>query len=641
MSRRTWPNPAGPTGRPIGLVNFINAPETGNEIWIHETPLPVGTFGRFVEFLSNHRLSNGQVTTIPTLSSSDMAKFMKPYNDWAPAPYNNSRIRGDAALTRFSMCFTGLPDMLGMDAIFSGGGLPEITQIDFELEICRQRLWTGMVPLSDRRWAEKKLDSPENIDLAVEHLLKTCDMVYFSLPATSRKMRLAYNKGYDVFAHFDTVLDAYYATTLNTPRPSPVPRLADLWAEFFFSHVKFITNRIHTWAASHVDRIAEALLHRLLTAPTVPGATRITPEQDALFKQFHNLCHTIRRLDETILFPLVGFKNTLPHWRHATSPPIVNWSEYIRSHGATPLGGNYPPDVQQRDEVYHQRVANLVRQEMTRARTATNIGAENVGATAVRAAYAQGRRELRGEAEPVREEMWIGALRRSMEPQGEGRPPLYTKWGFVAYRLWYGHSDEQWATFLRKFEADVNNWGAGVAGAEAVKEKMEIRWVDGRVHGIAEGDIEGARKHFTTLHENEGAGLHGLNAPAFLVADQSCIDLTIHDYALPGQTLIDEADTTPFILVGRKEGDGSGREARGFEGTVRVLVSVLLDDVWPCLWWRHVDVEDMWNLATWHPLCVYVGPVVQSQVEGWHRFQGVRDELVKKADEWQRQGRLN
>jgi hypothetical protein len=49
--------------------------------------------------------------------------------------------------------------------------------------------------------------------------------------------------------------------------------------------------------------------------------------------------------DETILFPLVGFKNTLPYWRHATSPPIVNWPEYIRSHGATPLGGNYPADV--------------------------------------------------------------------------------------------------------------------------------------------------------------------------------------------------------------------------------------------------------------------------------------------------------
>jgi hypothetical protein len=654
MSRRAWINPDGPTGRPIGLVNPISKPETGKEIWIHETPLPIGTLGRFVEFLSNHRLSNGQMTTIPTLSPSDMTKFMKPYNDWAPAPYNNNHIPSDSAMNRFGMCFTGFADMLDFEAIFSGGGFSEPTKIEFELEICRQRLWAGMVPLSDRRWAEKKLDSPENIDLAVEHLLKTCDMVYFSLPETSRNVRRAYNKGYDIFVHFDTVLDAFYATTLNTPRPSPVPRLADLWAEFFFSHVKFITNRIHTWAASRVDRLADAMVHRIQTAPTLPGATRMSPEQDALVTQFERLSHIIRRIDETILFPLVGFKNTLPHWRHAASPPIVNWPQYIQSHGATPLGGNYPVDIQQRVEVYYQRVANLVRQEITR-RAARNIDTPiapgNVGTFSgegvaepmrdVIAAYAQGRRELRGEAEPVREEMWIGALRRSMESQTDGRPPMYTKWGFVAYRLWYGHSDEQWATFLRKFEADVNNWGAGVAGAEAVKEKLEIRWVDGRDVGIAEGDVEGARKHFKTLHENQGAGLHGLNAPAFLVADQSCIDSNIYDFALPGQTFIDEADLSPFILVGTKEVAGSGRETRGFEGTVRVLGSVLLDDVWPSLWWRHVNVEDMWNLATWHPLCVYLGPVVQSQVVGWDQFERVRDELLKKADEWQRQGRVN
>lgn len=647
MSRREWLNPDGPTGRPIGLVNPINAPETGNEIWIHETPLPAGTLGRFVEFLGHHRLSNGQATTLPTLPPSDVAKFMKPYNDWAPAPHNNCRLRGDSALNRFSMGFIGFPDMLDIEAIFSGGSFSGPTKIDFELEICRQRLWTGMVPISDRRWAEKKLDSPENIDLAVEHVLKACDMVYFSQPATSRTVRRAYNKGYDVFVHFDTVLDAHYATTPNTPRPSPAPRLADLWADFFFAHIHFITNRIHTWAASHLDRITNATMHKLQTTPTIPNANRMSPEQDALLSQFERLSHITRRIDETILFPLVGFKNTLPHWRHATSPPMVHWPEYIRSHGATPLGGNYPVDVQQRDAVYHSRVANLVRQEMTAARSGDASGgafsAEAVAGPArrVRAAYAQGRRELRGEAEPVREEMWIGALRRSMESSGEGRPPMHTRWGFVAYRLWYGHSDEQWAAFLGKFGADVRNWGAGVAGAEAVRGKMEIRWVDGRDCGIAEGDVEGARKHFNTLHENQGAGLDGLNAPAFLVADQNCIESYIHDFALPGQTLIDEADLGPFILVGGKEVGRSGRPTRGFDGTVKVLGSVLLDDVWPCLWWRHVDVQAMWNLATWHPSCVYVGPVVQSQVGGWGQFRGLKDELMRKADEWQRQGRLN
>ncbi|KAH6842482.1 hypothetical protein B0I37DRAFT_382030 [Chaetomium sp. MPI-CAGE-AT-0009] len=631
LFRRAWIHPDGPTGRPIGRVNPIDEPKTGREVSKLELPLPAGTLAGFLDFLLNHRLANGEVATIPALSSPDFAKLLMPYNDWAPAPYNNNPIPSDSAMNRFSLRFTPMPDM---EALFSGGDFSLPTEIDFELETCLQRLWAGMVPFSDRRWAEKKLDSPENIDVAVEHLLTTCDMVYFSLPENSRRMRHAYNKAYDGFKHFDTVLDAYYASTPNTPRPSPIPRVADLWADFFFSHVKFITNRIHTWAASRVDRITDALHQRLHTAPTLPGAARPSPEQDALFKQFQRLTHTIRRLDETILLPLVGFKNTLPRWRHATSPPVVNWPAYIRGHGATPLAGNYPADIQQRDEAYYQRVARLVREESTRAGAdgagrggAGPFSAERFAAPCqgVRAAYALGRRDLRGEPQPVGEEL----------------PPRFRSWGFVAYRLWYGHSEEEWATFLRKFEANVGNWGAGVAGAEAVKGKMEIRWVDGRDYGIAEGDVEGARKHFKRLHENEEAGLRGLNAPAFLVADRSSIDSHIHERVLPGQTLVDEADMGPFILVGRKEVDRPDRETRGFDGTVRVLGSVLLDDVWACLSLRNVDVEDMWNLATWHPSGVYVGPVVRSQVDGWDQFRGVRDSLLTKAHEWQRQGRLN
>jgi hypothetical protein len=391
------------------MVNAITLPETGKEIWVHETPLPVGTLGRFAEFLSNHKLSNGQTTTVPTLPPSDVAKIMKPYNDWAPAPYNNNRNRADSAMNQFAMCFTGFADLFNFEALFSRGGFTEPAKIDFELEICKQRLWIGMVPLSDRRWAEKKLDSPENIDLAVEYLLTTCDMIHFNLPGNSRTARQAYNKAYDIFVHFDTVLAAHYA---NTPRLSPAPHLADLWADFFFTHIKFITNRLHTWAATHLTRITNTLAHRLQAAPTHPGGNpnHPSPKQAALLQQFERLTVITRRLDQAILFPLVGFKTTLPHWRPAASPPIVNWPAYLGSHGATPLGGNYPPDIVQRDAAYYQRLANLVRRELTRVfdgapeRTRVVAGgafsSEGVAApmAGVRAAYAQGRRELRGEA---------------------------------------------------------------------------------------------------------------------------------------------------------------------------------------------------------------------------------------------------
>ncbi len=84
------------------------------------------------------------------------------------------------------------------------------------------------------------------------------------------------------------------------------------------------------------------------------------------------------------------------------------------------------------------------------------------------------------------------------------------------------------SSLLRGVEADVvGNWGEGVAGAEAVKDKVEIRWIDGR-------------EHFKTLRENgRGTGLQGLNTPpAFLVADQNCIEAYIRWRAYSCQRLL-------------------------------------------------------------------------------------------------------
>ncbi|KAK4441975.1 hypothetical protein QBC34DRAFT_314059 [Podospora aff. communis PSN243] len=664
VTRRSWPNPEAPSGRPIGLVNAINAPDVDDNIWTHETPLPMEMFPRFTEFLITHKLPNGQETTVPTLSSTDLQKFMTPYNQWAPAPYNTSTLRGDAAVTRFSTCLSGLPDMDDLQSIMRGAARASDieSKIDPELNFCKQRIWSGTPPICARRWAEKCLDAPENLDLAVEYILRTCDMVHFSMPTPARKLRAAYNRAHDVLSRFDAILDAHYAATA-TPRPSPVARVADLWADYFFTHVQLITHRLHTWAFSHLEELTSSLLSRIQAAPTAPGASRVSPQQDALLSQFERLTRITQRIDMALLFPLVGLKNALPRWRGVTSPPIVNWGAYIRSHGATPLEGNYPVDITQRDEVFFQRQARLVREELG-SRQGTMQGGSGDGgngewqgsgvvasAMRVRNAHAKGRRELRGEGvgREVEEEVWVRGLKRLLgRGVGEGRAERagarggYERWGFVAYRVWYGHSEEEWEMFVRRFEADVKNWGEGVAGVEGLKEKMEIRWLDGREHAIAEGDVAGVRKHFAKLSEDKSGELRGLVSPAFLVADKSSIDSYLQEAKLPGQTLVDEADLGPFILVGEDHFEAQTRQARaGFDGTVRVLGSMLVDDVWPMMWWTQVSLETIWDLATLHPSCVYVGLLVQSQIEGWKKFQGVRDAVVKKAWQWKRDGRLN
>lgn len=74
---------------------------------------------------------------------------------------------------------------------------------------------------------------------------------------------------------------------------------------------------------------------------------------------------------------------------------------------------------------------------------------------------------------------------------GQSPGPL----GFKIYRLSYGQSDEQWAAFVRKLEADLADWGDGVAGAEDIRELLKVHWLDGKELGIAEGDIEAAKEY--------------------------------------------------------------------------------------------------------------------------------------------------
>ena len=68
------------------------------------------------------------------------------------------------------------------------------------------------------------------------------------------------------------------------------------------------------------------------------------------------------------------------------------------------------------------------------------------------------------------------------------------KFGFVVYRISYKDPNEQWIEFLAKLEAGLDSGWEGVVGAEAVKAKATLEWIDGREHNIAGGDMDGVRK---------------------------------------------------------------------------------------------------------------------------------------------------
>ena len=54
------------------------------------------------------------------------------------------------------------------------------------------------------------------------------------------------------------------------------------------------------------------------------------------------------------------------------------------------------------------------------------------------------------------------------------------KFGFVIYRLSYGESDGEWKAFLEKLKSGLGSGWEGVLGAEKIRGKARLHWVDGR-----------------------------------------------------------------------------------------------------------------------------------------------------------------
>lgn len=68
----------------------------------------------------------------------------------------------------------------------------------------------------------------------------------------------------------------------------------------------------------------------------------------------------------------------------------------------------------------------------------------------------------------------------------------------MIYRLTHQQSNEEWLSFLHELGADLANWGDGVDGVNDIRTLLKLHWVDGKDVGIADDDVEAARRFVTT-----------------------------------------------------------------------------------------------------------------------------------------------
>ncbi|KAI0456021.1 hypothetical protein F5B21DRAFT_502772 [Xylaria acuta] len=124
--------------------------------------------------MSNAPLPTGEVVSQP-LDEEEWFLITRAYSDWAPPPFNAEEV---APIDR-------------INHLVGSNEEPDRMQIiSRELQAMKARLWEGIMPLSARRWREKKLYDPNNFSAACRFLSMAINVFsYLNLGVVQATMR--------------------------------------------------------------------------------------------------------------------------------------------------------------------------------------------------------------------------------------------------------------------------------------------------------------------------------------------------------------------------------------------------------------------------------------------------------------------
>lgn len=408
--------------------------------------------GRFIEFALSGISPTGNTTKLPLLPFELVNEYlMAPYANWAPGPHD---------------MYNTSPFNHAMIRIGSHEDGDRLMLLEKGVHAMKSRLWEGILPMTENRWRQKKLDDPDYHHLAVRHLGQVIEVfAYLQHPRILTMLTETYRLIYAHFADFDRVVNA-----LPQRAGQPPIGLAELWKEFLTAHYTAITTYAHSWILSKLSTLRSRDDDLILAINPPDGS--ILPSQMTILNRVQDLGEIALRADYTIF---VHMPNSDPPMQ--TMVPSLE----TRRHRAV-------RDVKQKDRV--KTIEDTLRSFQSGARRdAINSPAAMLRSIRQqRESQGEVRKELRGEPMNLPPANWIVKLKQKLERADD------KKWGFAAYRLTYDQSEEEWATFLEKLQADLNDWGEGESSVEDLKKTASLDWYDGKELGIAEGDIGGAKK---------------------------------------------------------------------------------------------------------------------------------------------------
>jgi hypothetical protein len=600
--------------RPPPLPSGFNR-ESVRKLQVVDTYIPTNTIKHFFNFAFEGDLPGlGRKTALPLIAEDEIPLLVSAYSSWAPAPFSRTpsslqdRILDAYQKTdRFNAFFT-----------------------ERRISCMRARLWEGMVPMSAGRWKEKKLDEHQNWQFAFEFLYDIIlTFMWLGDPANTRGIKENFNF---VAEELRICQQALNAKRRENGEAQQVD-LRALWLEFMSALFETMVTRTHTWFGDRVPSITLVLGKNMYDSVCdAKGETHLDTKFAAkkFLESWSDLHRLWEKTDWMFMMPLDGFTGFPP----STASFVFD----------TKVVGTMFPMPFRKDE-YDEESAKL--EWAVHTRLDRNIQGVYSNRADIEATLKERqentdtlRKFMRGEPRELGEEHWVSILKsRTQWSLSHGGPEDQT-WGFVCYNLTH-KSGEEWSSFLSKIEADFAKQGEWVQGFEDVKGKMGLQWLDGKELGFAKDDIQAARTHFHTFKNSPTARRRAWKLD-FLVIDSECFS----SYTSPPPPLPLLTDRKPhgdhggyFKLIDTSPYSSKSIEetAPGYKWELRVLGSLVFEDVYPLVASLAQRPRDLWPYACLHPMQVYVGPTVPSQEKEWERIWQIREMGSKTFMKWRRE----
>ncbi|KAF2016955.1 hypothetical protein BU24DRAFT_407044 [Aaosphaeria arxii CBS 175.79] len=578
--------------------------ESVNALMVGENLIPSSTVYLFFDFAFEGNLPNGDRTKLPLLLEDEVPLSGNPYASWAPAPYNQT-----------SSC--------SQERILAAYRDPNrnfVASIERRISNMRARLWEGQIPMTGKRWKEKRLDEFENWQPAFEFLFEIIHtFMWLGDPVTQRGIK----ENFNFIAQELEILQA----ALNMRRAQKgfglTINLTGLWLEWIHAVFETMSTRTHSWMAARVEEIVAKGKARYDAAVARDGAENSRDAAKKLLEAWSDLSRLVQKADFMVMMPMDDFIGFTP----SRFPSKV-------------AGTMFPMPF--RDDECKEMSANMswpVSERLLDNLDAVYTNKEDIEALMVESKEQHQiiRTQLRGEPRTLGPEHWITIIKSRTEWSLSHGGPRDQTWGYVAYNLTH-RSKEEWAAFLTKLHADFREAGQWVEGFEDIRANMGLQWVDGQAKGFSKNSILAAKRHFAAFRNSPDCRRRAWKHD-FLVVDDECFDsymkppVAFQETAPYGDyggyvKLIDTSAYDPRLIAAT---------APGYPQQLRVLGTLIFDDVYPLMASLGHRPRDLWPSAVLHPNQVYVGHPVPVQQKSWEQMWKVREIGRDTFIRWQRE----